>query len=122
MAIRREKAGCLMVLSTHVISLPRSHTKRTPLCHSRQKIPLLSFPTLVIGNPEFFLAGLFLHWASDNDSKVMLAWSKEYDSLIEPWGKTVLTGFPLKTAGMTGGAGGYDREGPAGCDGGAGRV
>ena len=48
-----------------------------------------------------FLAGLLLHWASDSYSEVMLASSKEYDSLVEPWSKTVLTGFPLNTAGMT---------------------
>ena len=50
-------------------------------CHQHpslpyEKNPSLSFPTFVIGNPEFFLARLFLHWASDNDSKVMLAWSR----------------------------------------------
>jgi len=39
-------------------------------------------------------------------SEVMLALPKGYDSLIEPWGKTVLTGFPLKNCGN-------DREGPA---------
>ena len=35
-------------------------------------------------------------------SEVMLALLKGYDSLIEPGIRIVLTGFPLKTAGMTG--------------------
>ena len=34
--------------------------QKIPFCHSRQKNPLLSFPTFVIGNPELFLPGLFL--------------------------------------------------------------
>ena len=60
MSIRRKKAFCLMVLIKHVISIPLPHMKRTPFRPSRQsppsvlpaKGPLLSFPTLVIGNPE----------------------------------------------------------------------
>ena len=94
-----------------------------------RKEPLLSFPTLVIGNPEcphmntpcpIYLSvipdvgnresrvfpcrtsiSLVVRYRGSHDSEVMLALPKGYGSLIEPWGKTVLTGFPLKTAGMT---------------------
>ena len=97
-----------MVLITHVISIPLSHMKRTPSVIPNKRSPVIPdkkpppvIPDVRNRESRVFLAGLFLHGASDNYSEVMLALSKEYDSLIEPWGKTVLTGFPLKTAGMT---------------------
>ena len=46
MSIRRKKP---------FISIPLSHTKRPPSVIP--DTPFLSFPTLVIGNPESFLAG-----------------------------------------------------------------
>ena len=35
--------------------------RKGPLLSFPTEEPLLSFPTFVIGNPEFSLAGLFLH-------------------------------------------------------------
>ena len=76
-------------------SVSRSHTKRAPsvipdVGHRESRVfPCRTSPSLVVRH------------RGSHYSEVMLALSKGYDSLIEPWGKTVLTGFPLKTAGMT---------------------
>ena len=104
MAIRRKKAGCLMILITHVSSIPLSHTKRTPpvipdVRNRESRIfPSRTFSSLSVRHDGFY------------DSEVMFTLPKRYASLIEPWSKTVLTGFPLKTAGMT-------ERGPAGMTG-----
>ncbi len=69
--------------------------KRAPsvipdVCNRESRVfPCRTFPSLGVRHRGF-------HY-----SEVMLALSKRYDSLIEPGIRIVLTGFPLKTAGMT---------------------
>ena len=78
------------------------------VCNRESRVfPCRTFPSLGVRHRGF------------HDSEVMLALSKGYDSLIEPGIRIVLTGFPLKTAGMTGGlrgmTGGCGNDGKGGC-------
>ena len=91
MSIRRNKAGCLMVLIKHVTSPPSV----IPDVGNRESMvsSCWTLPSLTVRH----------HGAHHS---AVIALPEGVCLTIEPWSKTVLTGFPLKTAGMT--------EGPAG--------
>ena len=133
------RSSASVVTSPSKRASKRRSNEKSPFCHSRQKSPLPSFPTPLChsrGSPSvipdvsnresmvfscWMFPSLTIRHHGAHHSVVMLALPEGVCLPSEPWSKTVLTGFPLKPAGMTegacgqqGGGGGHDGKGACG--------